>query len=104
MNYSQNYNDWRIIVVGNQDLRPLLLGFANSITNNNLWGWIKVYNAPKGYTFCNCKNKNISKIKNNLKKNKQTLKINCINHNTFNYCMKQMQLIALGGFDNWNNV
>ena len=104
MNYSNNYNEWRIIVVGETDIRPILLGFADSISKNNLWDWIKLYNVPKGYTFCSCKNKNLLKIKNYLKKNKKILKINSINHNIFNYCMRQMKLIAQNGFDNWNTI
>ena len=25
MNYSQNYNEWRVIVINSKDLRPVLL-------------------------------------------------------------------------------
>lgn len=97
MNYSQNYNEWRVIVINSKDLRPVLLDMANSITKNELWDWLKNFELKKGTTYGFCRSKNIIKIKNDLKLKKFH------NERIFSYCMKQMKFISVNDFDKWNN-
>jgi hypothetical protein len=102
MDYSNNYNEWRVIVIGQSDIRPLLLTIANAISHHKLWEWVKNYKLDRGFNYNSCKNKNITKIKVYIKNINKIF--NNISGSVFNYCMKQMYIISVNGFENWNNL
>ena len=97
MTYPPNIYDWRIIIHGEEDLRPKLLDIANAITKAKKWKWLKKISPPKNQNYGYWRDTNIFAIEKNMTFGKTH------NAQTFNYCMKQMKYIAINGFDKWNN-
>lgn len=97
MKYPNNIYDWRIIIVGEQDLRPKLLDIANAISTAKKWDWIKKISPPKNQNYGFWRDTNIFEIEKHMVYTKSHTA------SSFNYCMKQMKIIAKNGFDKWNN-
>ena len=88
---------WNIVKVYDTDFRPELIEMYKTITNLELWGWMKNENPPsnQGYMFWG--HPNVDRISNGLSNNPHS-------GATFGYCMRCMQSIAKNGFDKWNDA
>ena len=91
--YPLDVNDWPKVQVYGSDFRTSLLNMANSITEKELWNWLKEYspNENEGFMFSNHPNLNIIG-------NSKLVQSDGHSGATFAYAFRCMECIAKKGF------